>query len=201
VALFIVAVIAADPAVAVLALSPSSLAGAAIARWIGAREETVAALMTGTIVLSFALLPAAVPALAVTMNMGLAALVVGVVVAGSFPQIRDGILPVLDPARYAALAAILTVTAITSISLVDGRSIALAGILLVAGALSAAIGAWVFGGDPLPAAIGGGTRDFGVAAAVAMLVGLAGGGAMPLAYAGLLGLATALGKFVVRRQT
>jgi len=196
-----VALIAADPAVAILALSPSSLAGASIARWIGAREETVAALMTGTIVLSLALLPAGVPALAVTLNMGLAALVVGVVVAGSFPQIRDAILPVLDPARYAAIAAILALTAITSISLVDGRSIALAGILLVAGALGAAIGARAFGGDPLAAAIGGGTRDPSVAAAVAMLVGLAGGGAVPLAYAALLALATALGKLVVRRQT
>ena len=194
------AVIAADPAVAVLALSPSSLAGAAVARLIGAREETVAALMTGTIVLSFALLPAAVPALAVTMNMGLAALVVGVVVAGSFPQIRDAILPLLDPARYAAIATILAITAITSTSLVDGRSIVLAGIVLAGGALSAAVGAWAFGGDPLAAAIGGGTRDPSVAAAVAMLVGLAGGGTVPLAYAALLGLAAALGKLVVRRE-
>ena len=195
------ALIAADPAVVVLALSPSSLAGAAIARWIGAREETVGALMTGTIVLSLALLPAGVPALAVTLNMGLAALVVGVVVAGSFPTVRDAILPVLDPARYAAIAAILAITAISSISLVDGRAIALAGIVLVAGTLSAAIGAWVFGGDPLAAAIGGGTRDPSVAAGVAMLVGLAGGAAVPLAYAALLALATALGKLVVPRQT
>jgi hypothetical protein len=56
-----VAAIAGDPIVAILALAPSPLIGPSLARLVAAREETVGALLTGTIVLSFPLLLAAIP--------------------------------------------------------------------------------------------------------------------------------------------
>jgi hypothetical protein len=189
-----------DPAVMILALAPSPLLGPLLARAVGAREETVAALVAGTLVLSFSLLLAGVPELAKPVNLGLAAFGIGVIFAGWLPRVRDLALPILDGARLAGLAAIVALAALTSYSLVDLRSFALAGAMLALGALSGALGARVFGGDPLPAAIGGGSRDFAVAAAVAMAAGLAGGGAVPLAYAALLVLATALLKVLVRRQ-
>jgi hypothetical protein len=61
-ALGFLAVIVGDPVVAILALAPSPLIGPALARIVGAREETVGALLTGTIVLSFPILLAAIPA-------------------------------------------------------------------------------------------------------------------------------------------
>jgi hypothetical protein len=189
-----------DPAVTILALAPSPLVGPLLARAAGAREETVAALVAGTLVLSFPLLLAGVPELARPVNLGLAAFGVGVIFAGWLPRVRDLALPILDGARLAAVAAILALTAITSYSLVDVRSFALAGAALALGTVSGALGARLFGGDPLAAAIGGGSRDFAVAAAVAMSAGLAGGGAVPLAYAALVLLATALLKVLVRRQ-
>jgi hypothetical protein len=189
-----------DPAVALLALSPAPLIGPRLARIVGAREETVGALVIGTIVLSLPILMAAVTGLAATVNTALFAFVFGAAMAGAIPTVRDAILPVTDGARYVAVAVLLAAAAIPSASLLDLRAFVLGGAVLVIGALSAAIGALAFRGDPLAAAIGGGSRDPAVAAGLVIGSGLAGAGSVPLAYALLLALATALGKFVVRRQ-
>jgi hypothetical protein len=196
----LVAVIVGDPVVAILALAPSPLIGPALARLVGAREETVGALLTGTIVLSFPLLLASVPGLGPNVNVALFAFVIGTALAGAVPIFRDAILPVFDGARYVALAVILGAAALMSLAFVDLRAVGVAGLVLIVGAVSAAIGAALFGGDGLAAAIGAGTRDPAVAAGLAIAAGLAGAAAVPLAYAALLALCLGVGKLLVARQ-
>jgi hypothetical protein len=200
-ALGLLAVVVADPAVAILALAPSPLVGPALARFVGARTESVGALVTGTLVLSFPLLMTAIPGLSSTVNVVLFAFVIGAALAGSVPLFRDAILPIVDGARYVALAIILGAAAVGALAFVDPRAIGVAALMLVVGAASAAIGAVLFGGSGVAAAIGAGTRDPAFAAALAMSVGLAGGGAVPLAYAALLLLGLGVGKLLVSRQS
>ena len=196
----LVAVIVGDPVVAILALSPSPLIGPALARIVGAREETVGALLTGTIVLSFPLLLAAIPGLGPNVNIGLFAFVIGAALAGAVPMFRDLVLPIVDGARYVALAIILGAAGVAALSFVDPRAVGVAALVLLVGALSAAIGALLFRGDGIAAAIGAGMRDPAVAAALAISAGLAGAAAVPLAYAALVALSLGVGKLVVARQ-
>ena len=197
----LVAVIVGDPVVAILALAPSPLVGPALARFVGAREETVGALLTGTIVLSFPLLLAAMPGLSANVNISLFAFVIGAALAGAVPMFRDAVLPIVDGARYVALAIILGAAAIVAISLVDPRAVGIAALMLLVGTVAAAIGATVFRGDGLAAAMGAGLRDPAVAAGLALTSGLAGAAALPLAYAALLALSLGVGKLLVARQT
>jgi len=196
----VVAVIVRDPVVAILALSPSPLIGPSLARFVAARAETVGALLTGTIVLSFPLLMAAIPGLGPSVNIALFAFVIGTALAGSLPTLRDVVLPVLDGARYVAVGIILGGAGLAAMSLVDLRAVGVAALVLLVGVLTAASGAIVFGGNGIAAAIGAGTRDPAVAAALAMSAGLAGAGSVPLAYAALLALSLGVGKLLVARQ-
>jgi len=196
----VVAVIVGDPVVAILALSPSPLIGPSLARFVAARAETVGALLTGTIVLSFPLLMAAIPGLGPSVNIALFAFVIGTALAGSLPTLRDVLLPVFDGARYVAVAIILGGAALSAVSLVDLRAVGVAALVLLVGVLTAASGAILFGGNGIAAAIGAGTRDPAVAAALAMSAGLAGAGSVPLAYAALLALSLGVGKLLVARQ-
>ena len=196
----LVAVIVGDPVVAILALSPSPLIGPALARIVGAREETVGALLTGTIVLSFPLLLAAIPGLGPNVNIGLFAFVIGAALAGAVPMFRDAVLPIVDGARYVALAIILGAAGVAALSFVDPRAVGVAALVLLVGTLSAAIGALLFRGDGIAAAIGAGMRDPAVAAALAISAGLAGAAAVPVAYAALVALSLGVGKLVVARQ-
>jgi hypothetical protein len=193
-------VIVGDPVVAILALSPSPLIGPALARIVGTREETVGALLTGTIVLSFPLLLAAIPGMGPQVNVALFAFVIGAALAGAVPVFRDAILPIVDGGRYAALAIILGAAGVAALSFVDPRAVGVAAAVLVVGTLSAAIGAMLFRGDGLAAAIGAGLRDPAVAAGLAIVSGLA-GAAVPLAYAALVALCLGVGKVLVARQT
>ena len=190
-----------DPVVAILALAPSPLVGPALARIVGAREETVGALLTGTIVLSFPLLLAAIPGLAANVYLSLFAFVIGAALASAVPMFRDTVLPIVDGARYVALAIILGGAAVAALSFIDARAVGIAALVLLVGTVSAAVGAILFGGDGLAAAIGAGTRDPAVAAGLAITSGLAGGAAVPLAYAALLALSLGVGKLLVSRQT
>jgi len=205
-------VIVSDPVVAILALSPAPLIGSALARFVGARAETVGALLTGTIVLSFPLLLAAIPGLGAlpdqgplplgqNVNVALFAFVIGAALAGAVPIIRDAILPVVvDGARYLALAIILGAAALAALSLIDLRAVGVAVLVLVVGGASAAFGAVLFRGDGIAAAIGAGSRDPAVAAGLAIASGLAGAGAVAIAYAALLALSLGVGKLIVARQ-
>jgi hypothetical protein len=188
----LVAAIVRDPVVAILVLSPSPLIGPTLARFVAAREERVGALLTGTIVLSFPLLLASIPGLAPKVNVALFAFVIGTALAGAVPIFRDAMLPIIDGGRYVAFAIIL--------AFVDLRAVGMAAALLALGAVSAAIGAFAFGGDGVAAAIGAGTRDPAVAAALAIASGLAGAAAVPVAYAALLTLSLGVGRLLVARQ-
>jgi hypothetical protein len=196
----LVAVIVGDPVVAILALAPSPLIGQTLARLVGAREETVGALLTGTIVLSFPLLLASIPGLAPNVNVALFAFVIGSALAGAVPMFRDAVLPIVDGARYVALAIILGGAGVVALSFVDLRAVGVAALVLLVGAVAAPIGAMLFRGDGLAAAIGAGTRDPAVAAALAIPAGLAGAAAVPLAYVLLLALSLGVGKLLVARQ-
>jgi hypothetical protein len=196
----LVAVIVGDPVVAILALSPSPLIGPALARFVAAREEAVGALLTGTIVLSFPLLIAAIPGLAPNVNVTLFGFVFGAALASAVPIFRDLILPIVDGARYVALAIILGAAVVVAASFVDPRAVGLAALVLLVGAVTAAISAIILGGDGLVAAIGAGTRDPAVPATLAITLGLAGAAAVPLAYAALLALCLGVGKLLVARQ-
>ena len=189
-----------DPVVAILALAPSPLIGPALARFLGTREETVGALLTGTIVLSFPILLAAIPGLGPSVNIALFSFVIGTALASAVPMFRDAVLPIVDGARYVALAIILGGAGIAALAFVDPRAVGVAALVLFVGAASAAIGALLFGGDGLAAAIGAGTRDPAVAAGLVIGSGLAGGAAVPLAYAALLALCLGVGKLLVARQ-
>jgi len=189
-----------DPVVAILALAPSPLIGPALARFLGTREETVGALLTGTIVLSFPILLAAIPGLGPSVNIALFSFVIGTALASAVPMFRDAVLPIVDGARYVALAVILGGAGIAALAFVDPRAVGVAALVLFVGAASAAIGALLFGGDGLAAAIGAGTRDPAVAAGLVIGSGLAGGAAVPLAYAALLALCLGVGKLLVARQ-
>ena len=197
----LVTVVVGDPVVAILALSPSPLIGPALARFVAARSETVGALLIGTVVLSFPLLMAAVPGLAPNVNVALFAFVLGTALAGAVPNMRDVMLSIFDGARYVALAILLGCAAVAALSLMDGRAVGVAALVLLVGWVFSAIAAILFGGDGVAAALGAGTRDPAVAAGLAITMGLAGGAAVPLAYATLLALSLALGKLVVTRQT
>ena len=199
-ALGFLAVIVGDPVVAILALAPSPLIGPALVRIAGAREETVGALLTGTLVLSFPILLAAIPGLGPQVNIALFAFVVGTALASAVPLFRDLVLPIVDGARYVALAIILGGSGIAALAFVDPRAVGIAALVLLVGAVSAGIGAMIFGGDGVAAAIGAGTRDPAVAAGLAIASGLAGGVAVPLAYAALLALSIGVGKLLVARQ-
>lgn len=199
VGLGLVALLVGDPVVAILALSPAPLIGPALARFVAARAETVGALLTGTIVLSFPLLIANIPGVGPNANVALFAFVIGAALAGSVPVLRDLMLPIVDGARYVALAIILGAAAAAALSFVDPRSVGVAALVLLVGTVSAAVGAILFRGDGLAAAIGAGTRDPAVAAGIAIVSGLAGGAAVPLAYAGLLVLSLGVGKLVARQ--
>ena len=196
----LVAVVVGDPVVAIFALSPAPLIGPSLARLVGAREETVGALLTGTIVLSFPLLLAAIPGVAQQVNVALFAFVIGAALASSVPLFRDLILPIVDGARYVALAIILGAAGVAAVSFVDPRAVGIAALVILVGTVSAAVGAMLFGGDGLAAGIGAGLRDPAVAAALAIGSGLAGGAAVPLAYAALLALCLGVGKLLVARQ-
>jgi len=189
-----------DPVVAILALAPSPLIGPALARFLGTREETVGALLTGTIVLSFPILLAAIPGLGPSVNIALFSFVIGTALASAVPMFRDAVLPIVDGARYVALAIILGGAGIAAVAFVDPRAVGVAALVLFVGTASAAIGALLFGGDGLAAAIGAGTRDPAVAAGLVIGSGLAGGAAVPLAYAALLALCLGVGKLLVARQ-
>ena len=189
-----------DPVVAILALAPSPLIGPALARFLGTREETVGALLTGTIVLSFPILLAAIPGLGPSVTIALFSFVIGTALASAVPMFRDAVLPIVDGARYVALAIILGGAGIAALAFVDPRAVGVAALVLFVGAASAAIGALLFGGDGLAAAIGAGTRDPAVAAGLVIGSGLAGGAAVPLAYAALLALCLGVGKLLVARQ-
>jgi hypothetical protein len=196
----LVAAIVRDPVVAILVLSPSPLIGPTLARFVAAREERVGALLTGTIVLSFPLLLASIPGLAPKVNVALFAFVIGTALAGAVPIFRDAMLPIIDGGRYVAFAIILAAATLIAISFVDLRAVGMAAALLALGAVSAAIGAFAFGGDGVAAAIGAGTRDPAVAAALAIASGLAGAAAVPVAYAALLALSLGVGRLLVARQ-
>lgn len=189
-----------DPVVAILALAPSPLIGPTLARVVGAREETVGALLTGTIVLSFPLLLAAIPGIGPQVNIALFAFVIGTALASAVPLFRDVILPIVDGARYVALAIIFGAAGVAALSFVDPRAVGVALLVVFVGTVAAAIGAMVFRGDGLAAAIGAGLRDPAVAIGLAIGSGLAGGAAVPLAYAALVALGLGVGKLLVARQ-
>ena len=185
---------------AVLALAPAPLIADRLAVVAGARRESAAALAVGTLAVSLVLLPAAAPRGVAGYGSAVLALALGLALA-AMPTIRDLVLPVLVAARYVAVGLVLVLLGVAVADRVDATAVAFAFALLAVGALSAAFAARLLGGNPLAAAIGGGTRDPAVAGAL-LLGGGADASAVPLAYAALLAgavlAAGVLRKLVIR---
>ena len=199
-ALAFLAILVSDPAAVLLAFAPAPLIAPRLARAVGAREDMAGALAIGTVVFSLPLLMVATSGVSASVSMALFAFVVGTAIAGAVPTIRDVLLPVIDGARWVAIAILLGAAALAGIVALDARAVGIAAAALAIGTAAAALGARAFGGDPVAAAIGAGLRDPGVAAGFAIGAGLAGAGEVPLAYAALAVLSLGVGKLLVARQ-
>ena len=171
---------------AVLVLGPSPLIGGRLAPFVGARQDRVGALGVATLVVAFVLLLGAMPSYGGVLQRAILAFVAGVVLAGVVPTVRDLLLPVLEAARYVAMAVILVMLVIVGVPTLDWTAVGIAVGVLVVGALAAAVLAVVMHADPLSATLGAGTRDPVVAGALLMATGANEAVGIPLAYAGLL---------------
>lgn len=174
----------------VLAISPAELAAPALARALGGRMETAAAITVGTVVLSLALLGSIVSqtgAAQATVGMAFFGFMAGVVLGGSAPRVRDALLPTLRAAGRVALTILVVGALVAAIPALRADTAVAALALLAAGVVPAWLVVGFLGGDRTGIVLGGGTRDFAVAATVASA---AGGGAassaLPLVYGALL---------------
>ena len=187
---------------AFLVLGPSPLIGGRLAPLVGARQDRVGALGVATLVIAFVLLLGAMPSAAGVLQPAIIAFVAGLVLAGTVPTVRDRLLPLLDGARYVAMAVILVILAVLGGPTLEWGSVAIAAGVLVVGTFAAAVIAFVMRADPLSAALGAGTRDPVVAGALLIAIGRDDALGIPLGYAGFLAVALlALGlgrKLVVR---
>jgi len=178
----------------VLAIAPAELAAPALAWRVGGRMETAAAVVTGTLVVSFALVltmfgsgAGAAPA-----NAALFAFVAGAAIAGTVPPLRDALLPVIRGASALALGILVVVALVSGFPALRPETAIAAVALLAAGALVASLVAALLGGEPRAIVLGGGTRDFAIAATLAVRTGGDAAAAVPLAYGALLFAALAV---------
>ncbi|TMC74840.1 MAG: hypothetical protein E6J13_00845 [Chloroflexi bacterium] len=160
-ALAFLAILVSDPAAVLLAFAPAPLIAPRLARAVGAREDMAGALAIGTVVFSLPLLMVATSGVSASVSMALFAFVVGTAIAGAVPTIRDVLLPVIDGARWVAIAILLGAAALAGIVALDARAVGIAAAALAIGTAAATLGARAFGGDPVAAAIGAGLRDRG----------------------------------------
>lgn len=185
-----------------LAIAPAELAAPALARLVGGRMETAAALLTGTLVVSFALMLATLGTTGgsgAIVNTALVAFLVGVSAGGALPQLRDALLVPIRAAANVALAILVVSAVLGGIAALEAITLVAAAALLVTGLAAAAVAAVLFGGDARAAGLGGGTRDFAVAATLAAGVRPE-AAALPLAYGALLFLAAALAGIAHRER-
>lgn len=183
-----------DPLTAVgllaLAAAPGALALAPRAGALGGRRDTAGAFLLGTMVVWLGLVVTGAPGGSAALP-GIQAFALGAGIAAGLPKVRDA---VLGPIGWigegalvlligAALAAAPPVGAATQGSLLV--SLGLAAAALALGTVVALAAAGIARRDRPSAVIGSGTRDAGVAIAMAVASG-AGATTVPLVYAGLL---------------
>ena len=180
-----------------LVLAPGALFAPAIVSAAGGRRsDTAGALLLGTVVLSVVLV-AIRPATSAAGLAAAQALLIGWLVAGAMPTVRDR---VAVPLRWVGhLAALVVVAfAVTSRPAIDASTVivalgALTLTLFVAGVVAVALRR-----DGLSAAAAAGTRDPIVAIALAWATGGSAATAVPLASAAILGIVAAA--VIVRRR-
>lgn len=192
-----------DPATAIgllaLAAAPGALALAPRAGALGGRRDTAGAFSLGTVIVWLVLVvTGATGGSAVLPGIQAFALAAGV--AAGLPKVRDAVLGPIGWIGDIALVVLLAAAVVGASSVSFG--VALTALVLAAGVLALGI-AVAFGAakiarrDVPSAAIGSGTRDAGVAVAMAVSSGAA-ATAVPLAYAGLV--AAGAVALVVRRR-
>jgi ABC-type antimicrobial peptide transport system permease subunit len=119
---------------ALLALSPSPVMAPRLAPIVGARSDQVGALSAGTLLVSVLVLPGS----GLTRDVPFVMLALGAgVLLAQLPTVRDALLPVLDAARYVALAIILVALVLASGAAVRPFTAALAAAVLVVGVVAA----------------------------------------------------------------
>lgn len=182
-----------DPATAAgiltLAAAPAALVLAPRAGELGGRRDTAGAFALGTVVVWVALVTTGTPggssALPGIQAFGLAA-----AVAAGLPKLRDAVLGPIRVSGNAALVVLLAAAALTAPA-IGPATIGAAAATLALGVLAAAGTARLARRDPPSAMIGSGTRDAGVAVALATTTG-PGAVGVPLVYAALLLLGVGL---------
>ena len=186
-----------------LAIAPAELAAPAVARLLGGRMENAAAVVTGTLAVSFALMLTTfgTGASAAAANTALFAFVAGAAVAGAAPLLRDALLPLIRGASAVGLAILVVVALVAGFSALRPETALAALALLAAGSLAALIVAVLLGGEPRAIVLGGGTRDFAVAATLAVRAGGDDAAAVPLAYGALLFACVAVVVFARRMRS
>src|SRR5438093_1604355 len=113
-------------------------------------------------------------------------------IAGTVPPLRDALLPVIRGASALALAILVVVALVSGFPALRPETAIAAVALLAAGALVASLVAALLGGEPRAIVLGGGTRDFAIAATLAVRTGGDAAAAVPLAYGALLFAALAV---------
>ena len=180
-----------DPATAIgmlaLASAPGALVLAPQASALGGRRDTAGAFLLGTVVVWLVLVVTGAPGGSAALP-GIQAFALAAGVAAGLPKVRDA---VLGPIRWTGDVAlvVLLAAAVAGAASVSGGSalaaVGLAAAVLALGTLAASGAARIARRDPPSAVIGSGTRDAGVAVAMAVSGGAA-ATAVPLAYAGLV---------------
>ena len=185
-----------DPATAAgflaLAAAPATLALAPRAGALGGRRDTAGAFVLGTMVVWLVLMVTGAPGGAAALP-GIQAFALAAAVAAGFPKVRDA---VFGPLRWLGDGALLVLLGAAAISEIGGPPVGLGAATVVAtgvlmlGILAAATTARLARRDPRSALIGSGTRDAGVAVAMATVT-VPGATGVPLLYAGVLAIGAA----------
>ncbi len=185
-----------DPATAAgllaLAAAPAVLALAPRAGELGGRGDTAGAFVLGTMVVWLILVVTGAPGGAAALP-GIQAFALTAAVAAGFPKVRDAF---LGPLRWLGDGALLVLLGAAAIGPIGGLRTGLGAAAVVAtgvlmlGILAAATAARLAKRDPRSAMIGSGTRDAGVAVAMASAM-VPGATAVPLLYACVLAIAAA----------
>ena len=187
-----------DPLAAVgllaLAAAPGALALAPQAGALGGRRDTTGAFLLGTMVVWLVLVVTGAPGGSAALP-GIQAFALGAGIAAGLPKVRDAVLGPIGWIGDAALVVLLGAAVVAAPPVGLGTlgsslvSLGLAAVALALGALVALAAARIARRDLPSAVIGSGTRDAGVAIAMAVASG-AGATTVPLAYAGLLAIGT-----------
>ena len=173
-----------------VALAPAPLAAPELVARMRGRMDLAGALVLGSVALSLLFVGGQGTAAAGALFVAVEAYGVSAMLASALPTVRDRLLPALRLAGWLAFVAVIAI-GIVSAPVIDGRTIAVALALLLAGIIAATLVALGTGRDVTAAIGGAGLRDPALAVALALAVGA--DAAVPLVYGAGVAVIAALG--------